>query len=67
MLIGEGGKGGRTLVTEDGGGGVAEVGVDQLSGDYSVTEEGLACGTLGWRSIGHGRVVEERTIREVCV
>ena len=31
-----------TFVAEDGGGGVAEIGIDELSGYDSVTEEGLA-------------------------
>ena len=39
-------------MAEDGGGGVAEVGVDELAGDNAVAVEGLAWGfleRLGWR------------------
>ena len=42
MLWGWGGDEGGTFVPEDGGAGVAEVGVDELSGDDSVPVEGLA-------------------------
>lgn len=46
---GEADRGG-DFVPEDGGRGVADVGVDELAGDDAVAEEGLAVGEVG---VGH--------------
>jgi len=55
--------GGGDLVAEDCSGGVAEVGVDELSGDDAVTVEGLA-----WACLAELRMVEmELTVGEMGV
>lgn len=40
-------RAGETFVAEDGGTGVAEVGIDELAGNDAVAEECFACKNLG--------------------
>lgn len=50
--------GGGDFVTEDGSGSVSEVGIDQLTGNDTVTEESLSVGKVCVRLAGVGGGIE---------
>lgn len=50
-------RGRETFVPEDGGAGVAEIGVDELSRDNPMAVEGLAVGEMGIRLAGIRRSI----------